>query len=150
MLEKLKEFVVRLVKDEEFRTDLANQPSEEDQTKVLEELGYNFALADVEAGAIKILELAEQGLFNDLNEGELTAVFGGVTFTSGISSKPPGGAVAMYGVPVGSIDDPFPSSHPAPAPRPRPWWDHLRPLPHRPGNQAIYGAPVDRGFDNSL
>jgi hypothetical protein len=148
MLEKLKEFVVRLVKDEEFRTELENQPSEQAQTKVLEELGYNFTLPDVEAGAIKILELAEQGLFNDLNEGELTAVFGGLTS----AGKPYEGptVVAIYGVPVGSIDNPPPSSHPPVPVHPVPWWDHLRPFPHRPRPQPFYGAPIDRGDKKSF
>jgi hypothetical protein len=142
MLEKLKEFVVRLVKDEEFRTELENQPSEQAQTKVLEELGYNFALPDVEAGAIKILELAEQGLFNDLNEGELATVFGGLT-SAGTPYNPQPTAIASYGVPIGSIDNPPPSYHSLAPVNPRPWWFY-RHQPHQPTYQGMYGVPVYR------
>jgi hypothetical protein len=140
MLEKLKEFVVRLVKDEEFRTELENQPSEQAQTKVLEELGYNFALPDVEAGAIKILELAEQGLFKDIDEGELTAVFGGLTTVGSVGPKDI--VHASYGVSVPPSEDRLPY-HPSPSPSPHWWWPYVRPNPSpRPGPQPIYGAPI--------
>jgi hypothetical protein len=141
MLDKLKEFVVRIIKDEEFRTELENQPSEQAQAKILEKLGYNFALPDVEAGAVKILELAEQGLFKEVSESELATVFGGLTAT-GIGSKPQDLARGSYGVAVSPSEEWYYSPAPHPAPT-RPWWQQPH-NPHIPKYQGMYGVPVYR------
>ena len=75
--DKVKEFLVRIVKDDEFRTSVAAQKNPENRSQLLQESGYNFTPSEFDSASIKILELAEQGLFTDLNDNELVAVMGG-------------------------------------------------------------------------
>jgi predicted ribosomally synthesized peptide with nif11-like leader len=77
--DKIKEFFVRIVKDDEFRTSVAAKSTPEDRSQLLKESGYDFTPSEFDSAAIKILELAEEGLFTDLSESELVAVAGGQT-----------------------------------------------------------------------
>ncbi len=153
MLDKIKEFLVRLVKDDDFRDRVEQQPTPEAQESFLAQSGYSFSALDLDSAAIKILELAEQGQFTDLNEGELIAVFGGQTtptFTTSPISPP---AMALYGVSIPPQD-----LHPAPitpTPHPNPpywgWWWRVR-NPHnprlpKPPIQGMYGVSVPRTLD---
>ncbi len=107
--DKVKEFLVRIVKDDEFRTSVAAQKNPENRSQLLQESGYTFTPSEFDSASIKILELAEQGLFTDLNDNELVAVMGGA-FTGriqpvyGVSIPPfdeiPGRVHPVYGVPV--------------------------------------------------
>ena len=72
--DKVKEFLVRIVKDDEFRTSVAAQKNPENRSQLLQESGYTFTPSEFDSASIKILELAEQGLFTDLNDNELVAV----------------------------------------------------------------------------
>jgi hypothetical protein len=76
-IDKIKELVVRLVKDDQFRQEIESQSTVCARTKFLEESGYEFVKSELEAATIEILELAERGLFPELTEGELNAVMGG-------------------------------------------------------------------------
>ncbi|MEH2289749.1 Nif11 family protein [Nostoc sp.] len=78
IFEKVKEFIIRLVKDEAFYTQLMNDKIDE-VIKVMEEGGYNFSQEEFETASIKILELKELGQFDDLSEEELVGAFGGLT-----------------------------------------------------------------------
>jgi predicted ribosomally synthesized peptide with nif11-like leader len=107
--DKVKEFLVRIVKDDEFRTSVAAQKNPENRSQLLQESGYTFTPSEFDSASIKILELAEQGLFTDLNDNELVAIMGGA-FTGrvhpvyGISIPPfhemPDRVRPVYGVPV--------------------------------------------------
>jgi predicted ribosomally synthesized peptide with nif11-like leader len=107
--DKVKEFLVRIVKDDEFRTSVASQSTPADRSQLLKESGYTFTPSEFDSASIKILELAEQGLFTDLNDNELVAVMGGA-FTGrvqpvyGISIPPfhemPDRVRPVYGGPV--------------------------------------------------
>jgi predicted ribosomally synthesized peptide with nif11-like leader len=77
--DKIKEFFVRIIKDDEFRTSVEAKSTPEEQSQLLKESGYDFTPSEFDSAAIKILELAEQGLFTDLSESELVAVTGGQT-----------------------------------------------------------------------
>ncbi|MFB2978652.1 Nif11-like leader peptide family RiPP precursor [Microseira sp. BLCC-F43] len=76
LLERLKEFLVRLVKDQAFRNQLDNSTVEERQ-QALKEAGYVFSKEEFETAALDLLESKEQGEFTDLNEEELAGVLGG-------------------------------------------------------------------------
>ena len=76
LFERLKEFLVRAVKDQSFRTQLDNGTVEERQ-QVLKKAGYIFSKEEFETAAIRVLESKERGELNDLNEEELAGVLGG-------------------------------------------------------------------------
>jgi predicted ribosomally synthesized peptide with nif11-like leader len=108
--DKVKEFLVRIVKDDEFRTSVEAKSTPEEQSQLLKESGYDFTPSEFDSAAIEILELAEQGLFTDLNDNELVAVTGGQTLNGNIGWWKPGlifspvnphpGFITVYGVPV--------------------------------------------------
>jgi predicted ribosomally synthesized peptide with nif11-like leader len=120
-LDKVKEFLVRIVKDDAFRSEIESQSTPEAQTELLEKSGYVFGQAELESATIKILELAEQGLFPELNETELAAVVGGSTGL-GTISRPP----IRFWPPTSHP----PKVHPQPGPY-YPWWHgpHISPRP---------------------
>ncbi|MDZ8084763.1 MAG: Nif11-like leader peptide family RiPP precursor [Nostoc sp. DedQUE12b] len=145
IFEKVKEFIIRLVKDEAFYTQLMSDKIEE-VVKVMEESGYNFSKEEFETASIKILELKELGQFDDLSEEELVGAFGGLT----ISINPPVIKPPLITQPklrdvVLSPPENFgkPPIKPIkfiPRPLPKPW-----PLPCQaidPPVQAIYGVVV--------
>jgi predicted ribosomally synthesized peptide with nif11-like leader len=76
LFERLKEFLVRLVKDKSFRTELDNGTVEERQ-QILKSAGYIFSKEEFETAAIHVLESKERGEFSELNEEELAGVLGG-------------------------------------------------------------------------
>lgn len=77
LFERLKEFLVRLVKDQSFRTELDNGTVEERQ-QILKSAGYIFSKEEFETAAIHVLESKERGEFTELNEEELAGVLGGL------------------------------------------------------------------------
>ncbi|MEH1951334.1 MAG: Nif11-like leader peptide family RiPP precursor [Nostoc sp.] len=133
IFEKVKDFLVRLVKDEAFYTQLMSDKIEE-VIKVMEEGGYNFSQEEFETASIKILELKELGQFDDLSEEELLGAFGGLTNNNQQVAQP------LYGV---VVSPPKEGGKPPikckwiPKPHPKPW-----PLPHQidPPVQALYGV----------
>jgi predicted ribosomally synthesized peptide with nif11-like leader len=124
ILEKVKDFLIRLVKDESFRAQLMSEKVEEVR-KVMADSGYNFSQEEFETAAIQILDLKESGEFHELSEEELVGAFGGITSISDRVIQP------LYGV----IYWP-PEGHPKP--RPRPW---PRPKPIDP--QPMYGIVIE-------
>jgi predicted ribosomally synthesized peptide with nif11-like leader len=124
IFEKVKDFLIKLVKDEAFRSQLMSEKAEEVK-KTLENGGYNFSQEEFETAAIQILELKESGDFDELSEEELVGAFGGITSISDRVIQP------LYGV----IYWP-PEGHPKP--RPRPW---PKPIPIDP--QPLYGIVID-------
>nr|AVH79589.1 Nif11-type precursor [Nostoc sp. PCC 9229] len=109
IFEKVKEFLVRIVKDEAFRSQLMSEKAEEVK-KALENGGYNFSQKEFETAAIQILELKELGEFHDLSEEELLGAFGGLTRISDRIVQP------LYGVIYWPPEDEYP--HPWPKPKP--------------------------------
>ena len=90
--DKIKEFLVRIAKDNEFRTSVESQPTPEEKSQLLKEFGYTFTESEFDSAAIKILELAEQGSFTELNESELVSIIGGSVSRNVViygSSTPP-------------------------------------------------------------
>ena len=92
LFEKLKEFLVRLVKDQSFRTEFDNGTVEERQ-QILKSAGYIFSKEEFETAAIHVLESKERGEFTELNEEELAGVLGGC-----VGGKYPIFIQPMYGV----------------------------------------------------
>jgi hypothetical protein len=148
--DRIKEFVVRLVRDESFLANLDQKSTPEEQEEFLQQSGYSFSPTDLDSAAIKILELAEQGKFTDLNEDELVAVFGGQTNTNNLIQP-------MYGIGIGPIDDLPPADPILPTPRPLPtphyrprhwgWWWRVRyprqPISRKPPEAiALYGVAI--------
>ena len=76
LFERLKELLVRLVKDQSFRTQLDNSTVEERQ-QVLKSAGYIFSKEEFETAALDVLESKERGEFAELTEEELAGVLGG-------------------------------------------------------------------------
>jgi predicted ribosomally synthesized peptide with nif11-like leader len=76
LFERLKEFLVRLVKDQSFRTELDNGTVEERQ-EVLKSAGYIFSKEEFETAALHVLESKERGELTELTEEELAGVLGG-------------------------------------------------------------------------
>ncbi|MFN6476940.1 Nif11-like leader peptide family RiPP precursor [Nostoc sp. DedQUE07] len=134
IFEKVKDFLVRLVKDEAFYTQLMSDKIEE-VIKVMEEGGYNFSQEEFETASIKILELKELGQFDDLSEDELVGAFGGLTNNKDSVLQP------LYGVVVSPPEEggkpPVKKCKWIPKPNPKPW-----PLPKGkiPPVQPLYGA----------
>lgn len=76
LLEKVREFLVMLVKDQSFRTQLENIKIDE-RNKFLQDAGYKFSKEEFETATIQLLDLKEQGEFTELSEEELVAAVGG-------------------------------------------------------------------------
>jgi hypothetical protein len=77
ILEKVKEFLLRLVKDEAFRARLETDSFDE-ASKVLQNDGYNFSKEEFETAAIQLLDLKERGELHELTEEELVGAVGGI------------------------------------------------------------------------
>ena len=122
ILEQVKNFLVRLVKDEAFRLQLMSEKVEEVK-RLMTDGGYNFSQEEFETAAIKILELKELGHFEDLSEEELVGAVGGLRYHW------------------------FPKDYPAYPPYPRPFPKPIDPQPLYgvvidPPVQAMYGVIV--------
>ncbi|WP_445629181.1 Nif11-like leader peptide family RiPP precursor [Nostoc sp. DSM 114167] len=122
IFEKVKEFIIRLVKDEAFYTQLMSDKIEE-VIKVMEEGGYNFSQEEFETASIKILELKELGQFDDLSEEELVGAFGGLSNSV---------AQPLYGVIVSPPEEcgkpPLKKCKWIPKPNPKPITPPIQPL----------------------
>jgi hypothetical protein len=106
VLNKVKEFWVRLVRDRDFRSRLENSSIDE-RNQFLENSGYSFTKEEFETSTFKVIEAKERGEFTDLTEDELVTVVGGITGQSSSMIFP------MYGVPWWPIDgDPGPIIRP--------------------------------------
>ena len=120
IFDKVKEFIIRIVKDEDFRTQLMSDKIDE-VIKLMEEGGYDFSQEEFETASIKILELKELGQFDNLSEEELVGAFGGLTSTNipiaqplyGIVVSPPEECVKP---PIKWIPRPLPKPFPQPQP----------------------------------
>ncbi|WP_019501034.1 hypothetical protein [Pseudanabaena sp. PCC 6802] len=73
---KLKEFIVRLIKDREFRSAL-ERTERSKRTGFLADRGYAFTTESFETGAIELMSARQKGEFTDVSEEELAGVFGG-------------------------------------------------------------------------
>jgi len=119
LFERLKEFLVRLVKDQSFRTELDNGTVEERQ-QILKSAGYIFSKEEFETAALDVLESKERGEFTELNEEELAGVLGGCigatypviqpmygVIVRPVISWPPKVPIAqpMYGIIIGTTDE---------------------------------------------
>ena len=69
LFERLKELLVRLVKDQSFRTQLDNGTLEERQ-EVLKSSGYIFSKEEFETAALHVLESKERGELTEITEEE--------------------------------------------------------------------------------
>ena len=76
ILEKVKEFLIRLVKDSAFITRLQTGSADQVQS-LLQDAGYDFSQEDFESATLQILDLKEQNLFHELSEAELVGAVGG-------------------------------------------------------------------------
>ncbi len=112
LFERLKEFLVRLVKDPSFRTELDNGTVEERQ-QILKSAGYIFSKEEFETAAIHVLESKERGEFTELNEEELAGVLGGFVGEKYPIIQP------MYGV---IVEPPIDTSWPPKPPLPQPMY----------------------------
>lgn len=146
-LERVKDFLVRLVKDSDFAAQVEASPVDRLQN-FLEEAGYAFSQADFETATIQILELKERDEFCDLTEAELIGAVGGWTrrFRWPVLAPPAMDPIVqpLYGVVV----DPPASHFPRPQPQPRPF-PSLHPRPpysgiiEPPTVQPLYGVVID-------
>lgn len=103
ILEKVKSFLIQLVKDESFRNQLMSEKVE-DVKKIMADGGYQFSRDEFETAAIQILELKELGQFQDLTEEELVGAVGGFT-VSGFSDLKSPIVQPMYGIPIDFPED---------------------------------------------
>ena len=134
IFEKIKELLVRVVKDSDFINQLQTS-SAEDAQAILKEAGYRFSREHFESAAMKILDLKEKDQFHELSEEELVGAVGGFLY----GRKPPFWIQPLYGVIIDPPDsDRYP--HPYPKPRPRP-----TPVPWEPPIviQPMYGVIID-------
>ncbi len=135
LFEKVKEFLVRLVKDQAFVTQLQGTPPDTVQ-QTLESLGYSFTKEELESATIEILDLKERGEFHELTSEELTGAVGGLLLRYPIIQP-------MYGV---IIDPPI-----GRRPRPRPWKPPIdptpAPVPIDPIVQPMYGVVIEPPID---
>lgn len=139
ILEKVKDFLVKLVKDESFRTQLINKKVEEAE-QFLQDKSYNFSQEEFEIAAIQILELKELGQFDELSEEELVGAVGGIASIAPEDSR----IQPLYGViswPPKGYPRPWPKPLPKPLPQPQPMYGIII-SPLDPPVQALYGVVV--------
>ncbi|GAA6619424.1 Nif11-like leader peptide family RiPP precursor [Scytonema sp. NUACC26] len=144
IFEKVKDFLIKLVKDEAFRTQLMSEKAEEVR-KVMADSGYIFSQDEFEEATIKILELKDNGEFYELSEEELVGAVGGLRYAWPAKEE----------YPTHPHPRPYPKPHPKPYPKPYP--NDPQPLygvvidPLDPPVQALYGVvvPNDEYIDKS-
>jgi predicted ribosomally synthesized peptide with nif11-like leader len=96
-LKDVKAFYQRLADDETFRNQIQNVKNKEECSQIVQAAGYEFTQQEYEEYTIQLLESDSiDNEFQDLNEQELEAVFGGVKRS--ITPKEPI-YQPMYGVP---------------------------------------------------
>ena len=134
ILAKVKEFIVRMVKDQDFRAELMSGKVEQIRTAMLES-GYNFSIEEFETATLKILELKEAGEFHELSEEELVGAVGGYIRKAPIIQP-------LYGV-IWWPPKPLPEPQPYPEPI------DVQPMygvviePIDPIYQPMYGVVID-------
>jgi len=79
ILEKVKDFLIKFVKDESFRAQLMSDEVEAVR-KAMADSGYHFSQDEFETAAVKILDLKESGEFHELSEEELVGAVGGLSY----------------------------------------------------------------------
>ena len=108
ILENVKDFLVRLVKDSSFREQLQNNVADRAQ-QFLQDQGYTFSQEEFETASIQLLDLKERDEFHELTEAELVGAIGGLMrkkrpdFSRPIKPIEDPIAQPMYGV---IVDDP--------------------------------------------
>ncbi|MBE9238507.1 Nif11-like leader peptide family natural product precursor [Anabaena aphanizomenioides LEGE 00250] len=98
--ENVRAFYERLANDEAFRAEIQAVESKEAGQEILTNSGYDFTPEEFEEYTANLLEtnVSEDG-FRDLDEKELDAVFGGVSFLL----RYPRMVQMMYGVVTSTI-----------------------------------------------
>ncbi|MEM9267024.1 MAG: Nif11 family protein [Cyanobacteria bacterium P01_F01_bin.13] len=141
ILEKVKDFLVRLVKDAAFATRLQDGSADQVQS-LLQEAGYDFSQTEFESATLQILDLKEQNQFHELSEAELVGAVGGwlrrfPRYPGGRFRKRPDRfpkdpiLQPMYGVIIEPPVDDYPKPDPLPTPYPQPLYG------------VVIGPPVD-------
>jgi hypothetical protein len=129
---RLKNFLVQLIQDDQFRNQLANTPDSEKE-QFLGQFGYRFSQQEWELGMLQILDARERDEFEDLTDEQLTALAG--AGVNDVIVRP------LYGVPV----DPDPVYPTEPCKK---WWSCLPSHPTYPRPQPKYGGPsLDPSLD---
>ncbi len=132
LFEKVKEFLVKFVKDQTFRDRLENSSIEEGN-QIMQAAGYGFSPQEFETTVVEILESKERGEFQELTEDELLSVVGGLVVGSDITLQP------LYGVIA-------PGDNPPTYPTKPIWWHKpkppIHPVPLYGGVQPMYGIVV--------
>ena len=149
-LESVIRFYKRLVKDQDFRSQLETAASPEECRKMMQEAGYEFTQEEFETATVQILE--KKGLrdlddsFSELSEQELELAVGGVWSLQWKSPpteeppiiKPPIDIQPLYGVVYQPPED-KPKPDPVPWPQPQPMYGIvIDPYPI----QAMYGVVI--------
>jgi len=132
LFERVKEFLVKFVKDQTFRDRLENSSIEEGN-QIMQAAGYGFSPQEFEMTAVELLESKERGEFQELTEDELLSVVGSLVQGSDVTFQP------LYGVIA-------PGDNPPISPKPI-WWRHkpkppFHPVPLYGGVQPMYGIVV--------
>lgn len=118
ILEKVKEFLVRLVKDTAFVTQLQTNSIDQVQT-LLQQAGYTFTNEEFETASLQLLDLKERDEFHELTEEELVGAVGGwIRGYPRPYPKPYPIVQPMYGVIVEPPDQEYPRPKPYPTPQP--------------------------------
>ena len=79
-LENVKTFYERLASDEVFRAQVQGVKSKEECSKIVKDAGYVFSQEEYEEYTFQLLETGgNNGELKDLDEKELSAVFGGAS-----------------------------------------------------------------------
>ncbi|MDJ0902902.1 MAG: Nif11-like leader peptide family RiPP precursor [Xenococcus sp. MO_188.B8] len=136
ILDKVKNFLIRLVKDKSFRHQLMSEKVEEVK-RLMVDGGFNFSQEEFEIATIQILELKELGHFEELSEEELVGAIGGLRY-----NWPP----KEYPYPTyPPYSKPFPRPQPIDEPIDKPIDIYPQPLYGviiGPPVQAMYGVVV--------
>lgn len=111
ILETVKEFIIRLVKDENFRTQLQAHAITNTQ-ELFQAAGYRFSQEEFETATLQLLDLKERDELHELTEAELVGAVGGILRRRPRPTQPPT-VQPMYGVIVAP-----PTHHPRPYPQP--------------------------------
>ncbi|QYO62618.1 hypothetical protein [Leptolyngbya sp. 7M] len=125
ILEKVKGFLIRLVKDSAFVNQLQTSSIDQIQS-LLHQSGYTFTNAEFETATIQLLDLKERDEFHELTEDELVGAIGGwmrrypYPRPCHTPCSNPYPIQPMYGVIVEPPSDGYPRPKPKPLPYPYP------------------------------
>lgn len=95
-LENVRAFYERLASDETFHAQIKSLKTKDECSQVVKKAGYDFTQKEFTEFTVQLLEstIAEDG-FRDLNEKELSAVFGGLKSFASLQAVPPYGVVVL-------------------------------------------------------